>query len=112
MSQKCKALKSNGYPCLCFARKDDPEHLCIYHSRLSADGSQRAAKPLTKEDLVKMIDQTIRQVRHAKLNALERSRELRALITERDKLLADEEPKEKDVRDMTVAERLALRNRT
>jgi hypothetical protein len=69
--------------------------LCIYHSRLSADGSQRAAKPLTKADLVKMIDQTIRQVRHAKCNPLERSRELRALIAERDKLLAPETPEQR-----------------
>jgi len=90
MSQKCSAQTRNGEPCLCFARKDDPEHLCLYHSRLSADGSQREAKPLTKADLIKMIEQTIRQVRHAKCNPLERSRELRALIAERDKLLAGE----------------------
>jgi len=90
MSQKCKALTSKGNPCLAFARRDDPDGYCVYHSRLSADGSQREAKPLTKADLVKMIEATIRQVRHAKLNALERSRELRALIAERDKLLAGE----------------------
>jgi len=95
MTQKCQARTRSGEPCLCFARKDDPEHLCIYHSRLSADGSQRAAKPLTKADLVKMIDQTIRQVRHAKCNPLERSRELRALIAERDKLLAPETPEQR-----------------
>jgi len=92
MAQKCSAIKSNGERCLCFARLDDPEGLCIYHSRRSATGAQREAKPLTKDALVKMIEQTIRQVRHAKLNALERSRELRALIAERDKLLAPETP--------------------
>jgi len=92
MSQKCSALKSNGYPCLCFARKDDPEHLCIYHSRLSATGAQREAKPLLKADLIKMVEQTIRQVRHAKCNPLEKSRELRALILQRDQLLAPETP--------------------
>lgn len=90
VTQKCSALKSNGSPCLVFARRDDPEHLCIYHSRLSADGSQRAAKPLTKDDLVKMVEQTIRSVKHCKLNPLEKSRELRALIAERDKLLTGE----------------------
>ena len=95
MSQKCSALKSNGYPCLCFARKDDPEHLCIYHSRLSATGAQREAKPLLKADLIKMIEATIRSVKHAKCNPLEKSRELRALIAERDKLLAGE-PEEKE----------------
>jgi len=92
MSQKCKALTSKGNPCLAFARRDDPDGYCVYHSRLSADGAQRQAKPLTKDDLVKLVEATIRQVRHAKLNALERSRELRALITERDKLLAPETP--------------------
>ena len=90
MATKCKALTRSGLPCLAFARRDDPDGYCVYHSRLSADGSQREAKPLTKADLVKMIEATIRQVRHAKLNALERSRELRALIAERDKLLAGE----------------------
>lgn len=109
MATKCSALTSKGNPCLAFARLG--EELCIFHSRVDADGAQRKAKPLNQEDLVKMVEATIRQVRHAKLNALERSRELRALLIERDKLLAVE-PAEKDVRDMTIAERLALRNRT
>jgi len=90
MATKCKALTSKGKPCLAFARLG--EELCIFHSRVDADGAQRAAKPLTKDDLVKMVEQTIRQVRHAKLNAIERSRELRALIAERDKLLTPETP--------------------
>ena len=92
MATKCSALKSNGQPCLCFARKDDPEHLCIYHSRLSATGAQREHKPVTKKELITLVEQTIRQIRRAKCNPLERSRELRALIAERDKLLAPETP--------------------
>lgn len=92
MSQKCSALTRSGNACLAFARRDDPDGYCVYHSLLGANGSQRAAKPLTKEDLLKLVEATIRQVRHAKLNALERSRELRALLTERDKLLAPETP--------------------
>jgi hypothetical protein len=43
-----------------------------------------------------MLDSTIRQIKNAKkLNALERSRELRALIIQRDQLLA-EEPEAKE----------------
>lgn len=92
MTQKCKALNSRGKPCSCFARRDDPAGLCMFHSRLSAPGTTRTPKTLDKADLVKMIDATIRQVRRAKCSPLERSRELRALIIERDKLLAPETP--------------------
>jgi len=95
MATKCRALTRSGKQCLAFARRDDPAGLCVYHSRLSASGEQRSARPLTKEDLLKLIEATIRQVRHAKLNALERSRELRALLVERDKLLTGE-PEEKE----------------
>jgi len=94
MAQKCRALTSKGKPCCAFARLG--EELCIFHSRVDADGAQRKAKPLNQEDLVRMIDQTIRSVKHAKgLSAIERSRELRALLIERDKLLAGE-PEEKE----------------
>lgn len=93
MATKCRALTSKGKPCLAFARSG--EELCIFHSRVGADGAQRQAKPLTKMDLVKMIEQTIRSVRHAKLNPLEKSRELRALVGEREKLLTGE-PEEKE----------------
>ena len=92
MAQKCQATNSRGLPCNCFARLDDI--YCLFHSRKSAPGAQRKPGPLNKADLIKMLDQTIRAVKNAKrLNALERSRELRALIIERDKLLA-EDPKE------------------
>ena len=90
MSKKCSATKADGTPCLCFARLDDPADLCMFHSRLSAEGTQRIKPPLTKADLVKMLDSTIRQIKNAKkLNPLERSRELRALIIEREKLMVE-----------------------
>jgi len=89
VTQKCKALNSRGKPCSCFARRDDPAGLCMFHSRLPAPGTTRTPKPLDKADLIKMLDATIRQVRRAKCSPLERSRELRALIVERDKLLAE-----------------------
>jgi len=92
MAQKCRALTRSGLPCLAFARRDDPDGYCVYHSRRSAPGAQREAKPLTKDVLVKMIEATIRSVKHAKCNPLEKSRELRALLIERDKLLAPETP--------------------
>ncbi len=91
MAQKCRALNSKGLPCQCFARLDSDEGLCLFHSRRAAPGTQRNPEPLTKDDLLRMLDQLIRKVRNAKhLNPLERSRELRALIVERDKLLAEE----------------------
>jgi len=97
MAQKCSAQTSKGKPCCAFARLG--EELCIFHSRVDADGAQRKAKPLTKDDLVKMIDQTIRSVKHCKLNPLEKSRELRALLIERDKLLTPEKPEDKTLDD-------------
>jgi len=85
---KCRATTSRGTPCLAFARPDDPDGLCVFHSHLpkSAD-PQRDQVPLSQEQLLRMIDMTIRQVRSAKgLTPLERSRELRALLVERAKL--------------------------
>jgi hypothetical protein len=92
MAQKCRAITSKGKPCLAFARRDDPEQLCIYHSRLGASGSQREHQPVTKGELTRLIEKTIRQVRRSKCNPLERSRELRALILELDKLKTPEMP--------------------
>ena len=102
MAQKCRALTSKGKPFNVFARKDDPQGFCMFHSRLPAPGTTRMPKPLDKADLVKMIDATIRQVRRAKCSPLERSRELRALIIERDKLLAEPESKEPGTLDDKV----------
>ena len=91
MAMKCRSTNSRGLPCQCFARLDSNEGLCLFHSRRPAPGVQRKPEPLTKADLVKMLDATIRQIKNAKgLNPLERSRELRALILERDHLLAEE----------------------
>jgi len=102
MAQKCQAIKANGLPCNCFARLDDI--YCLFHSRKSAPGVQRKPEPLTKADLVKMIDSLIRQIKNAKrLSPLEKSRELRALITQRDQLLAEEpEP------SLSLADRLKI----
>jgi hypothetical protein len=95
MATKCRSQNSRGLPCQCFARLDSDEGLCLFHSRRSAPGVQRKPEPLTKADLIKMLDQTIRAVKNAKkLNPLERSRELRALIVQRDQLLAEPESKE------------------
>lgn len=106
MTQKCKALNSRGKPCSCFARRDDPAGLCVFHSRLPAPGHERAVQPLTKADLIRMLDSTIRSVKNAKgPTAMEKARELRSLIIERAKLL-DEEP---DSKRLSVEERLALR---
>ena len=74
MAMKCRAIKANGQRCLCFARLDDPEQLCVYHSRLGAAGAQIKSEPLTIEEEIAGLTAEYRRLIRARKKSLETTR--------------------------------------
>ena len=99
MALKCKALTSKGSPCLCFARLDDPEQLCVYHSRLSAQGAQMKSEPLTIEEEIAGLTAEYRRLIRARKKSLETTRLILTLheaIKELTKLAPSAGPEKKE----------------
>ena len=72
--EKCKAVKLNGDPCRAAACREDPEGLCVFHSRVPEIRARaRTNSPLTKEKLIGILRGQLWRVRREVKNPSERA---------------------------------------
>ena len=75
---RCQQIKKNGERCGSWA-VSGPEGLCVFHCSKTSR-KEIIERPLSREERIIIISRQIRSLKRSKTNALDKSREMRALL--------------------------------
>jgi hypothetical protein len=92
---RCTAITKSGQRCRNFALND--ENKCICHSSSERAKTARNKRKIpTKEDMILELQTQLRKVKRSKVDALEKSREVRMILTQIAELKGEKPRKEKE----------------